>query len=150
MLKVWPRCFDNLFGIRDVFHSCHFRHLSIGFHLCSTSVLAAQPHLQNIVDICHCVQCSFLCKFLQFQLMFSFRVIQCCAITCQYSVIGSSKLPYFHFISSVSCVVLDCLQPIKSRPRETLASTPTPWGRIENMLCATLERSAYFVCASSC
>jgi len=47
-------------------------------------------------------------------------------------------------------VVLDCLQLITSRPREKLASTPTPCGMIENMSCATLEWSAYFECVSSC
>jgi len=50
----------------------------------------------------------------------------------------------------VSPVVFDCLQPITSRPREKLASTPTPCGMIENMSRATLERSAYFECVSSC
>ena len=54
------------------------------------------------------------------------------------------------FSGRVSPVVFDCLQPITSRPREKLASTPTPCGMIENMSHATLERSANFECVSSC
>jgi len=50
----------------------------------------------------------------------------------------------------VSPVVFDCLHPITSRPREKRASTPTPRGRIENMTRATLERSVYCECVSSC
>jgi len=47
-------------------------------------------------------------------------------------------------------VVFDCLQRITSFPRETLASTPTPCGMIEDMSCATIERSVYCECISSC
>jgi len=54
------------------------------------------------------------------------------------------------FLRRVSPVVFDCLQPITSRPREKLASTPTPCGMVENMSRATLQRSAYFECFSFC
>jgi len=54
------------------------------------------------------------------------------------------------FSRRVLPVVFDYLQPITSRPREKLASTPTPWARIENMSRSTLERSGYFKCVSSC
>jgi len=47
-------------------------------------------------------------------------------------------------------VVIDCLQPITSRPSDKLASTPTPCGKIETMSRATLGRSAYVVCVSAC
>jgi len=47
-------------------------------------------------------------------------------------------------------VVVDCLQPITSRPGEKLASTPTPCGMIENIFRATLEISAYIECLSTC
>jgi len=50
----------------------------------------------------------------------------------------------------VSQLVFDCLQPMTSRPRDILASTPTPCGMIGNMSRATLERSAYFECVPSC
>jgi len=50
----------------------------------------------------------------------------------------------------VSALVFDCLQPITYRPREKLASILTPCGMIENMSCASLERSAYLGCVSSC
>jgi len=47
-------------------------------------------------------------------------------------------------------VVFDSLQPITSQPRETLASTPTPCGMIENMSGTTLGRPANLKCISSC
>jgi hypothetical protein len=50
----------------------------------------------------------------------------------------------------VSPVVLDCLQPITSCGREKLTSTPSPQGMIENLSCASLQRSAYFECVPSC
>jgi len=56
--------------------------------------LAALPHLQHVVDLGHCVQFSFLHLCLEFQVVFSFHVIQCCAIAHQYS---PSKLSYYDF-----------------------------------------------------
>jgi len=47
-------------------------------------------------------------------------------------------------------LVFDCHHPITSRPREKLASTPTPCGMIEYMSRAKLESSAYCECVSSC
>ena len=47
-------------------------------------------------------------------------------------------------------VVFACLQPIRTFLRGRVASTPTPCGMTENMSCATLERSGYFECVSSC
>jgi len=54
------------------------------------------------------------------------------------------------FLQRVSPLVFHCIHPITSRPREKLVSTPTPWGSIDNMSHATLARSAYFQCVSSC
>jgi len=54
------------------------------------------------------------------------------------------------FSQRVSPVVFDCLHQITSRPREKLDSATTPCGMIENMSWATLEKSAYFECVSSC
>jgi len=54
------------------------------------------------------------------------------------------------FLQTVSPELFDSLQPITSWPREKLASTPTPCGMIKKMSLATLERSAYFECVSSC
>jgi len=54
------------------------------------------------------------------------------------------------FSQRVSPVVFDCLHPITSRPREKLASTQTPWGMMENISRATLDRLAYFECVSLC
>jgi len=49
-----------------------------------------------------------------------------------------------------SPVVTDCLQPIRSRQREKLASTLTLCGMVEVISRATLERSANHVWVSSC
>ena len=54
------------------------------------------------------------------------------------------------FSWSVLPVVLDCLLPTTSRPREKLASTMTECGLMETMSRATLKRSEYFECVSSC
>jgi len=54
------------------------------------------------------------------------------------------------FLRKVSTMVFDCLQPITSRPREKLASTPTPCGMIKNMSRTRTERLGYFECVSSC
>jgi len=50
----------------------------------------------------------------------------------------------------ISTVGFACLQPMTSRAREKLASTPAPYGMIENMFRVALERSADFQCVSSC
>jgi len=50
----------------------------------------------------------------------------------------------------VSPVVIDCLQPIMSHPKEKLASTPTQCGIIGNILHTTLETSVYVECVSWC
>jgi len=53
-------------------------------------------------------------------------------------------------LRSVLTLVFDCLQPITPRQRETLASTATRCGMIENVLRAMFLRSAYIDCISSC
>jgi len=70
----------------------------------------------------------------------------------------SAKIPWLAEAScltttvsrSLSPVGYDCLQPGTSSPREKLAYTLTPCGMMEYMSQATLERSAYFQCISSC
>jgi len=47
-------------------------------------------------------------------------------------------------------VVFECFQRTTSRPKEWLASTPTPGGMIENMSRATLDRSAQWECDFTC
>jgi len=65
-------------------------------------------------------------------------------------LLAQTNCPTTTFPRSVLWVVLDCLQPITSRRREILALTPTPCGIMETMSRATLVRSAYFECGSSC
>jgi len=150
MLEIWPGCFDDLFGIWIVSLASGMRVSIRRFLQYSMPVLAAQPHLQQVVDLGYSVQWSVLRLVLQFHVVFIFRVNQCCAITHQFSLIGWSKLPCDDFSPSISLVVLDSLQPTTSRPREKLASSLTPCGTIQNMLYATSERSAYFECVSTC
>jgi len=97
MLKVWPGCFSDLFGIWNESYGSHLLDFSVGSPLCSTVVLAAVPHLQMVVNHGHSVHFSFLRLILQFQVIFSVCVIQCCAIARQYCIIGWSKLPYYYF-----------------------------------------------------
>jgi len=95
MLKVWPGCFDVHFSICKVSNSCHLLVLGVRFLLCSTWVLAALPHRQNVVDFHHSEQFAFLNPFLQFQVMFGVHGIHSWIIACQYFAIGSSKLPHY-------------------------------------------------------
>jgi len=54
------------------------------------------------------------------------------------------------FARSVSPVVLDCLQQITRRPRDILGFTEIPCGIIDSVSHATLQRSAYCECLSTC
>jgi len=47
-------------------------------------------------------------------------------------------------------VVLDCLRPITSHPREALASTPTACGMMETVSRATLQRTVHCEGVSTC
>jgi len=101
--KVWPRCSDDLFSIWNVSHSCYLLGLGERYLLCSTEVLAALPHLQKVIDRGHSVQFPFLHLFHQFQVVFSVIGIECRVISCQYSVICSSKLPDIDFSPEGLC-----------------------------------------------
>jgi len=92
MLKIWPECFDDLFGMWNESYGCHLVVMSARLLLCSMQVLAALPHLQNVMDLGHSVQCSFIRFFLQCKAVFSFCSIQPHTIVCRNSVIGLSKL----------------------------------------------------------
>jgi len=54
------------------------------------------------------------------------------------------------FSRRVSPVFFDCPQPMTSCLTEKLDSTPTLYGKIENMSRATWHRLAYFVCVCLC
>jgi len=95
MLNVWPACFDDLFSIGNVSNSCHLRVSGVWFLLYSTWVLVGLPHLWKVLDIGHTVQFLFHHLLFHFEVVFSFRCIQCCLIARQYSVIGSNQLPQY-------------------------------------------------------
>jgi len=104
MFKDWPGCFDVLFHIRTVSYGCHLLGLGVRFLLCSTSALAALPHLLQVVDLGHDVKFFFLCLSLHFQVILWVHHIQCWVIACQNPVIGSSNLPYTNlFANGISC-----------------------------------------------
>jgi len=97
MLKEWTGCVDNLLHVRNVFYGGHLLVSSMRFHLCSTQVLAALLHLQNVMNIGHSVQFPFLRLFLHFQVIFCVHGIQFWVSASQNPVIGLSELPYNDF-----------------------------------------------------
>ena len=116
----------------------------------STYVLAALLHLQKVVNLGHSVQFLLLRLYLHFRVVFCVRGFHFGVSFCQNPDITSRNGLRTNFSQRVPPVVFDCLQPITSRPREKLDSTPTPCRMLENMSRSTLERSAYFECVSSC
>jgi len=97
MMKIWPGCFNHLFSIWNVTYGCHLLAMSARSFLGRCYVLAALSQLQNVVDLGHTVQFSFLRLFLQFQVISIFCGIQWCTIFCEYSLIGSSNLSDYNF-----------------------------------------------------
>jgi len=71
-------------------------------------------------------------------------------VVCDTGLLARANCLTMTFSQTESPEGFDCFQPITSRPREKLASTPTICDTIENMSHATLERSAYFKCIASC
>jgi len=99
---------------------------------------------------------AILCNFLSSASFFIsesfsvFMVSNSGSVPAKIPVLARANCLTTTFSRSVSRVVFDCLHPLTSRPKEKLASTPTPCGMIENMSRATLESSAYFDYVSSC
>jgi len=97
-----------------------------------------------------------LCKLLSFASFFIsesfavFGVSNSASAPAKLQLLAGANWVLTTILRTVSPVVFDCLQPITSQPRENLPSTPSPCGMIENISCATLERSAYFECVPSC
>jgi hypothetical protein len=89
----------NLFLVRNVSYGGHLLVLSAWFILCSTSVLAALPHLHKVVNLGHSVQFPFLRLFLHFQVVFCFHCIQFGVSAWKNPVIGWRKLPYNDFFA---------------------------------------------------
>jgi hypothetical protein len=76
MLSVLPRPINDLFRICNVSYSSQLLVLRTGFLLYSTYVLPALRHLQNVVDIGHSVNCSFLHLTFHFQDLFRISHVQ--------------------------------------------------------------------------
>jgi len=93
MLTVRPARCDDLFGIWNVSYSCHLLVLSAWSLLCSTQVLVALPHRQNVVDLGHSVQFSFLRLTFHFLVVFIIHCIQCGVVSCKCPVMEWSEPP---------------------------------------------------------
>jgi len=96
------------------------------------------------------IQCNFLCSASLF-----ISISLSALVGCNSGSSAASNLVFARtncLTTTVLCnvppVVFDCLYLITSRPRETLGSTPTPWGMIENISRARLQKSSYLECDS--
>ena len=98
---------------------------------------------------------AFLCNFVSSgtffisQLFCVFVVSICGSVCAKIQLLARANFRTMNFLRRVSPVVFDCLQPITSLAREELASTLTPWGKVENISHTTFERLAYFQCFCS-
>jgi len=99
---------------------------------------------------------AILCNFLSstslwISMLFSVSVVSNAGLLPAYiPLLPQANCFNTTFLRRVSHVVFDYLQPIMSCPREKLARALTPSGMIETISHATLERSVYFECISSC
>jgi len=98
------------------------------------------------------ILCHFICSASRFIFMSLpvFIIANAGSSPANHQVLAWGNCRTTTFLRCVSPVVLDYLQPIKSRPREKLASTLTPCGMIEIMLHATFGRLVYVECVCSC
>jgi len=104
---------------------------------------------------CHISKMSWtfaiLCNFLSAACFFIsksfpvFVVSNSGSAPAKFPLLGGANSLTMTFSWRVEPVGFDSLQPISSRPREKLATTPTPCSMIENMSRATLPISACFV-----
>jgi hypothetical protein len=98
---------------------------------------------------------AILCNFLSSSSFFNSKPILVSTVsnavqsTADILLLGQAHCLCTTFPWSILPVVLDCLQPITSRIREKLASTPTPYGILRNMSQVTFERLVYFEYISS-
>jgi hypothetical protein len=99
MLKDWLGHINNHFHIWNVSYGCHLPFLSAQFFLCSMYVLAAMSNLQNIVELGHSEQFSFLGPSLQSKVILGICRIQCRIATSQDPVIISGKLSYNYCVT---------------------------------------------------
>ena len=148
MWKESPGCIDDLFRVQKSSYGCHLLVSSPRFLLCITLVLAALPHPQKVVDLGHSVQCSFFWLYLHFRVVSVFIVSNTGSLPANIPLFVSANYHTTTFFWRVSPELFHCLQPITSRSREKLASTPTACSVIQKMSCATLQRSAYLECVS--
>jgi hypothetical protein len=81
VMKVWPRCFDDLFSIWTVSYCYHQFILSTRFLLCSLKCLSTLPHLQKVADLGHSVQLLFNHLTLHLHLVISAAWIQYWVVT---------------------------------------------------------------------
>jgi hypothetical protein len=150
MFKEWPGCFDDFFRIRNVSYGSHLVVLSVRLHLGSTYVWLPCHISKKLWTLA--ILCSFHSSA-SFSISESFSVLVVSkseSMRARIPLLDDEKCLTTTVSRRVSPEVFDCLQRITSRPREKLASTPSPCGMIENMSHATPGRSAYIECVSPC
>jgi len=104
ILTLWPWCCDSFFGIWNVSYVRHLHVLSPWFHLSSTYGWTTPPHLQQVMDLGHSVQWSFLRLSCQFQVVFIFCCGHCWVIIRQYPVAGAGQVSLNEFfVEGVAC-----------------------------------------------
>ena len=134
--EMYPTAVICLFWARDSF--CVAHRLLLPCHISKKSGTFA-------------IWCNFFCSSSLFISISSSALVEYNTGLSPASnlLLAQAKCVTTTFSRTVSPVVFHCLHPITCRPREKLASTQAPWGMIEIMSRATLERSAYFECVSS-
>ena len=130
MVVLCSFCARDFFWVEHMFwHPCH-----ISNKLCTLAILG-----NLLSSASFCISESFSV----------FVVSNSGSVPAKIPVLARANCLTITFSPRVSPVVFECFQPITCRPREQLASTPTPCDMIEDMSRATLQRSEYFECVSS-
>jgi len=126
-----------LFSARDSF--CVARRFWLPCHISKLS--------WTLAILCNVISSA---SFINSELLSVFIVPNSGSVPATIPLLARANWLTMTFSRTVSAVVFDCLQPKTSRPTEQLDSTLIPCDMIEDVSRATLERSVYFECVSSC
>jgi len=147
MLTDWAECFYDCFSVWNVSYGRHLLVFSTRFFLYSTLVSTLLPHLQKVVHLGHSVQYSFLHLSLHLEVIFTFCRVQGWVITCQDSMIGSIKLPYYNFFAKSLACGFWLLPVDKVLPNgQTGLHQDTMWYDRTFITCHNREISMVWVC----
>jgi len=135
--EMYPTAVIRVFWMRDSFCVAHTFRLP-----CHISI-----QLRNLDILCNVL--SFTSFFIS-ELFSVFLVCKAGSVPAKIALLAPANCHITSFSQRVSPVVFDCLQLIACRQWEKLTTTPITCGILENMSRATLDRSVYFECVSSC